>query len=181
MPFMGELPRDFGRDSDARPGPEPTLDELLDALGKEWAAGLNRLNEFEHLFGRAEHVELLNFVGGAFFGEVQWVLLDDLQLCISRLTDPPQSGTSKNLTVKDSARYKVANCIQAQPVFSGFARLAHGKVIFVSVLSDCRISANATSCARRWRSMSRKHAQRPTSSLASTGTSVLATRIWPTR
>ena len=36
---------------------------------------------------------------------------------------------------KDSARYKVANCIQAQPVFSGFARLAHGKVIFVSVLS----------------------------------------------
>ena len=37
---------------------------------------------------------------------------------------------------KDSARYKVANCIQAQPVFSGFARLAHGKVIFVSVLSD---------------------------------------------
>ena len=35
---------------------------------------------------------------------------------------------------KDSARYKVANCIQAQPVFSGFARLAHGKVIFVSVL-----------------------------------------------
>ena len=26
--------------------------------------------------------------------------MDDLQLCISRLTDPPQSGKSKNLTVK---------------------------------------------------------------------------------
>ena len=78
----------------------PTLDELLDALGKEWAAGVERLNEFEHLFGKAEHVELLNFVGGAFFREVQWVLLDDLQLCISRLTDPPKSGKGKNLTVK---------------------------------------------------------------------------------
>ena len=35
---------------------------------------------------------------------------------------------------KDSDRYKVANCIQAQPVFYGFARVAHGKVISVSVL-----------------------------------------------
>ena len=32
---------------------------------------------------------------------------------------------------KDS---KVANCPHAQPVFYGFARLAHGKVISVSVL-----------------------------------------------
>ena len=35
---------------------------------------------------------------------------------------------------KDGDRYKVANCIQAQPVFYGFARLAHGKVISVGVL-----------------------------------------------
>ena len=41
---------------------------------------------------------------------------------------------------KDSARYKVANCIQAQPVFSGFARLAHGKVIFVSVLTFWQVT-----------------------------------------
>ena len=40
--------------------------------------------------------------------------------------------------VKGSDRYKVANCIQAQPVFYGFARLAHGKVISVSVLSTGR-------------------------------------------
>ena len=43
---------------------------------------------------------------------------------------PPRSASG----LKDSDRYKVANCIQAQPVFLRFARLAHGKVICVSVL-----------------------------------------------
>ena len=38
---------------------------------------------------------------------------------------------------KDSDRYKVANCTHAQPVFYGFPRFAHGKVISVSVLSGC--------------------------------------------
>ena len=39
---------------------------------------------------------------------------------------------------KDSGRYKVANCTQAQPVFYGFAGLPDGKVILVSVLSGRR-------------------------------------------
>ena len=64
------------------------LDELLDALGGEWSVGVARLNEFEHVFGNAEHVELLNLVGGAFFAEVQRILWDDLLLCVTRLTDP---------------------------------------------------------------------------------------------
>ena len=38
------------------------------------------------------------------------------------------------LVSKDSGRYKVANCTQAQPVFYGFAGLPDGKVILVSVL-----------------------------------------------
>ena len=42
---------------------------------------------------------------------------------------------------KDSGRYKVANCTQAQPVFYGFAGLPDGKVILVSVLSVARRSA----------------------------------------
>ena len=36
---------------------------------------------------------------------------------------------------KDSDRYKVAKCIQAEPVFCGFGRSAHSKVISVSVLT----------------------------------------------
>ena len=39
------------------------------------------------------------------------------------------------LASKGSVRYKVANCTRAQPVFHRFGRLAHGKVISVSVLS----------------------------------------------
>ena len=39
------------------------------------------------------------------------------------------------MQAKDSGRYKVANCTQAQPVFYGFAGLPDGKVILVSVLS----------------------------------------------
>ena len=35
---------------------------------------------------------------------------------------------------KDSDRYKVAKCIQAEPVFCAFGRSAHSKVISVSVL-----------------------------------------------
>ena len=69
------------------------LDELLDALGGEWSVGVTRLNQFEQLFGIAEHVELLNLVGGAF-SEVQRILWDDLLLCVTRLTDSdPRSLT----------------------------------------------------------------------------------------
>ena len=41
---------------------------------------------------------------------------------------------------KDSGRYKVANCTQAQPVFYGFAGLPDGKVILVSVLTLTRVT-----------------------------------------
>ena len=40
---------------------------------------------------------------------------------------------------KDSDRYKVAKCIQAEPVFCGFGRSAHSKVISVSVLRASRL------------------------------------------
>ena len=69
-------------------------DELLDALRDEWVRGVVRLNEFEHLFSTADHVEHLNLLGGAFFAEVQRILWDDLLLCVTRLTDSdPRSLT----------------------------------------------------------------------------------------
>ena len=43
--------------------------------------------------------------------------------------------TGCGFDTKDSGRYKVANCTQAQPVFYGFAGLPDGKVILVSVLT----------------------------------------------
>ena len=41
-------------------------------------------------------------------------------------------------TGKDRDRYKVAKCIQEEPVFCGFGRSAHSKVISVSVLRHLR-------------------------------------------
>ena len=108
------------------------LDELLDALGGEWSVGVIRFNEFEQLFGKAEHVELLNLVGGAFFAEVQRILWDDLLLCVTRLTDPPQTGGKDNLTVKrlpnfcerdDELRKKVQGQVDAAKTAADSARL----------------------------------------------------------
>ena len=45
------------------------------------------------------------------------------------------AGRERGQSSKDSGRYKVANCTQAQPVFYGFAGLPDGKVILVSVLT----------------------------------------------
>ena len=108
-----------------------TPDEPLDALGSEWSVGVTRLNEFEHLFGKAEHVELLNLVGGAFFAEVQRIFWDDLLLCVTRLTDPPQTGRKDNLTVKrlpdlckhnDELHEKVQEQVTAAKHAAEFAR-----------------------------------------------------------
>ena len=106
------------------------LDELLDALGGEWSVGVARLNEFEQLFGNAEHVELLNLVGGAFFAEVQRILWDDLLLCVTRLTDHSQMGSKDNLTVKrlpdlcehDELRKKVEEQVAVAVQAAEFAR-----------------------------------------------------------
>ena len=111
-----------------------TLDELLDALGGEWAMGVNRLNQFEQLFGKAEHVELLNLIGGPFFARMQHLLMDDLRLCVSRLTDAPQSGKDKkNLTVRqlldfcecDKLREEVKEQVEAAEQAAGESARRH--------------------------------------------------------
>ena len=70
------------------------------APNAEWARGIARLNEFERLYGKVEHVALLNRIGGAFFAAVQQILWDDLLLCVTRLTDPPETGRAANLTIR---------------------------------------------------------------------------------
>ena len=57
----------------------------------------------------------------------------------------PASGAGS----KDSDRYKVAKCIQAEPVFCGFGRSAHSKVISVSVLSHA-LDGQQALAGRRW-------------------------------
>ena len=104
--------------------------DLLDALGSEWAGGVDRLNEFELLFGDADHVELLNLVGGAFFADVQRIFWDDQLLRLTRLTDPPRTVGKDNLTVKrlpdlcehDELRKKVEEQVAVAVQKAEFAR-----------------------------------------------------------
>ena len=84
----------------ARASPPATFDEFLDALNAEWARGIARHDEFERLYGKVEHVALLNRIGGAFFAELQRILWDDLLLGVTRLTDPPGAGRAANLTIQ---------------------------------------------------------------------------------
>ena len=79
------------------------LDGFLDELNAEWATGVARLDEFERLYGNAEHVALLNRVGAAFFGAVQQILWDDLLLRVTRLTDRPVSQGKRNLSIQGLA------------------------------------------------------------------------------
>jgi hypothetical protein len=54
-------------------------------------------NQYRQLYGHSpERVAFLNEVAGHFFGMVQDVLLDDVLLHLTRLTDPPK----RNLTLK---------------------------------------------------------------------------------
>ena len=65
----------------------------LVALNDTWA-------QYEHLFTESdERIRLLNCCAGWFFGTVQRVLMREVILGISRLTDPPTMGRYTNLVI----------------------------------------------------------------------------------
>ena len=98
---------------------------VYDGLWKYWSHGWVRLNEIRNLFGNAEQVELLNAItSGAFLWDIQQVLLDDLMLCVTRLTDPPSMQGGENLTVK-----RIPQFLKQEPHFrKKVTRLIEGAV-----------------------------------------------------
>ena len=76
------------------------FDAVFDGLWKGWAGALSRLKKFRVLFSNAERVQLLNAIGGEFFGDIQQVLYVDMTLRLTRLTDPVGKGAKQNLTVR---------------------------------------------------------------------------------
>ena len=66
----------------------------------------------------------------------QWLRRHDLLNFITTLYEGDLHAKRVLSLAKDSDRYKVARCIQAEPVFCGFGRSAHSKVISVSVLAQ---------------------------------------------
>jgi hypothetical protein len=59
-----------------------------------WTYGA--LEELIFLFGTSENVHLLNETAPAFFARHQGLLIDDIALSLSRMTDKKQSGSRKN-------------------------------------------------------------------------------------
>jgi hypothetical protein len=81
------------------PMPFPTeLSETWQFLHNEvtWLHG--RWTMYRQLYGTSpERIELLNRVAPTFFGTIQAVQLDEIQLTLSRLADPVGTGQRRNL------------------------------------------------------------------------------------
>jgi len=60
---------------------------------------------YRQLYGTSEYrIEALNKVAPTFFGSLQDILVDDVQLTLSRLADPAQTGRFQNLTLETLAQ-----------------------------------------------------------------------------
>lgn len=79
----------------------PDSQEVFDALWQEVVGLHTRWIIFKQLYATDENrVALLNKVAGTFFAHLQGILIDDIILCLSRLTDPPQFGKRENLALE---------------------------------------------------------------------------------
>lgn len=79
--------------------PEPVRD-IFAGLRSEFIEINARWIMYRQLYGVGpERVELLNESAGTFFNQLQWVLLNDTVLALSRLTDPSESFGRENLVL----------------------------------------------------------------------------------
>ncbi|MCI2243341.1 hypothetical protein L3067_01790 [Xanthomonas sp. PPL568] len=90
---------------------EEVHDQYVQMMGQDLGSALGALHrklielhivwqQYQQLFGAdAETIELLNRTAGLFFKVAQDEIWDSVLLGISRMTDPPQTGGKKNLTI----------------------------------------------------------------------------------
>ena len=70
------------------------LDSDLVELHADWQL-------FKQLYGKSSlRVDLLNKVAASFFTRLQWIMLRDVLISISRLLDPPRMRRSENLVLE---------------------------------------------------------------------------------
>ncbi len=91
------------------------IDELGSVAGDEyyklysyWIGARFQLEEYKELFGDKKTVKMLNAIGTQFFGNIQQIMLDNLILHITRLTDNPKSGGYRNLSI-ESLQIRIEN------------------------------------------------------------------------
>ena len=87
------------------------LNDYVSSMGQELGSNFFALHrklvelhvlwqQYRQLFGsETETVHMLNRIAALFFKIVQDELWDSVLLSISRMTDPPRTGTKKNLTI----------------------------------------------------------------------------------
>lgn len=92
--------------------PEKTRTEYISMMGPELGAEfyalynetiwmLIRWDQYDILFGRKpERVDLANEAAGLFFNVIQSSLFENTLLHLARITDSPETGGKKNLTLK---------------------------------------------------------------------------------
>jgi hypothetical protein len=76
-----------------------------------WLHG--RWTMYRQLYGtNAKRIETLNRLAPTFFGTLQGILLDEVQLTLSRLADPAVTGKRRNLTLETLTREILALPVQ---------------------------------------------------------------------
>lgn len=79
----------------------PQIAEVYTTLSTEvtWLHG--RWICYRQLFAESEHrIEMLNACASTFFFIIQDVLFDEVQVCLSKLTDPAKTGKNENLSLE---------------------------------------------------------------------------------
>ena len=90
--------------------PSTIRDDFVDRLGTQigdefyrlyvyWLEASVECQEYGKLFDEKGNIDLLNAIGSRFFGNIQLMMQDSLILHLTRLTDPPESGPYKNLSL----------------------------------------------------------------------------------
>ncbi len=77
------------------------ITEIWDFLHGEVAWLHGRWSMYRQLFGISENrINVLNRVAPTYFGTIQKIQLDEVQLTLSRLSDPAWTGKRQNLTLE---------------------------------------------------------------------------------
>ena len=64
-----------------------------------WLEATVQFKEYRVLYDDKANVDMLNAIGANFFRNIQLIIQDSLILHITRLTDPPESGRYRNLSL----------------------------------------------------------------------------------
>lgn len=129
--FPAKRVRSGGYHTNMNTMPEPlkshweTLDEQTIWLHGRWKI-------YRQLFGSSpERIEVLNESAGAFFYTIEIVLMNDVQLTLSKLADPASTGGRQNLTleslVKDARQIDASLGKELEGSLATYRRLC-GKV-----------------------------------------------------